>query len=450
MSGRRPSGARVYVEPEKDKIHVLSQRMPSSPKEIARRPGGGGGGRPKGLTINTATPSSTAGGAQNTGTNTWQPVSPTTRTALLRELDAGSPYARRIRKTDPRQTILRRMTYLNLFLGAVMLILYGAGPAYPGHQGTLAWMLAGGGGGGVRSRDLANSPIYADSCATSEMAEANRSILHSALIVGLVIWVLQPVAAFSIRGKTVGHGGALCTLLSSSVSAITCAFAFLVVLLDMEYITDCCTDLQLYCELTDLCTDIVDTCCAGPNVVEYCGDPRYRYAGAIMIFIVFVTTFTQVIMALTIGCRCWLDADPEKQELMMVVASSPRGTHAAHTPPPYTPSDSPMQGERLQKTPGTSSPFSSKLGGKPSSPTTPARAPPPVPQWSRLEAVTGPGVASTVSLQSSVGTDVHSSGIEGGIPQIGGAEGGGMVASATQAPVEKRRRGSVYNAMGPL
>jgi hypothetical protein len=63
--------------------------------------------------------------------------------------------------------------------------------------------------------------------------------------------------------------------------------------------------------------------------VDYCHDPKYQYAGAGMIFIVFVSTFAQSIMSCTIGCKCWRDADPEKQALMMVVNSpgfSPRNS----------------------------------------------------------------------------------------------------------------------------
>jgi hypothetical protein len=63
--------------------------------------------------------------------------------------------------------------------------------------------------------------------------------------------------------------------------------------------------------------------------VDYCDDPKYQYAGAGMIFIVFISTFAQSIMSCTIGCKCWRDADPEKQALMMVVNSpnfSPRNS----------------------------------------------------------------------------------------------------------------------------
>jgi hypothetical protein len=63
--------------------------------------------------------------------------------------------------------------------------------------------------------------------------------------------------------------------------------------------------------------------------VDYCADPKYQYAGAGMIFIVFISTFAQSIMSCTIGCKCWRDADPEKQALMMVVNSpnfSPRNS----------------------------------------------------------------------------------------------------------------------------
>ncbi|KAG5192335.1 hypothetical protein JKP88DRAFT_250874 [Tribonema minus] len=329
---------------------------------------------------------------------------------------------RRRRRRDLRQVILLRMTYVNLALGVVMVVLYALGPSYPGHFGAL-------------TQARADSVIYGDTCASGEVADANDSILHSALIAGVVIWMLQPVAAWAIH-KQVGQRGAHCTLLSSCVCAVTCACAFLVILLDMEYVADCCAQLQNECERSDLCTELIDTCCIGASVNEcersglctelidsccsgksvvsssqylmiefilksvvsalhdeyynrrmyesdenhdsdsrsrcathcernrlyrqlmtscmelvdmcgdehkhgliassllslrcldqqqesYCEDPKYRYAGASMIFVVFISTFAQAMMACTIGCKCWLDADPEKQALMMVVSSSP-------------------------------------------------------------------------------------------------------------------------------
>lgn len=45
-----------------------------------------------------------------------------------------------------------------------------------------------------------------------------------------------------------------------------------------------------------------------------------------MIFLVFVSTMSMVIMASTITCRCWLDSDPEKQAMLMVLTGSPYGS----------------------------------------------------------------------------------------------------------------------------
>lgn len=56
--------------------------------------------------------------------------------------------------------------------------------------------------------------------------------------------------------------------------------------------------------------------------------PPYRafsyHVGAVsMIFLVFVSTSAMMIMACTMTCRCWLDSDPEKQAMMMVLTGSP-------------------------------------------------------------------------------------------------------------------------------
>lgn len=42
-----------------------------------------------------------------------------------------------------------------------------------------------------------------------------------------------------------------------------------------------------------------------------------------MIFVVFVCTSAMLVMSVTITCRCWVDSDPEKQALMMVLATTP-------------------------------------------------------------------------------------------------------------------------------
>jgi hypothetical protein len=52
------------------------------------------------------------------------------------------------------------------------------------------------------------------------------------------------------------------------LSAVTCACAFLIVLIDMAYVTDCCTELQNNCEKSDLCTTLVDNCCYSTEVVS--------------------------------------------------------------------------------------------------------------------------------------------------------------------------------------
>lgn len=48
----------------------------------------------------------------------------------------GTPFYPGQDKRDSRRTILLNLTYLNLFLAFVLLILGAAGPAYPGHSGT--------------------------------------------------------------------------------------------------------------------------------------------------------------------------------------------------------------------------------------------------------------------------------------------------------------------------
>lgn len=49
----------------------------------------------------------------------------------------------------------------------------------------------------------------------------------------------------------------------------------------------------------------------------------YHIGAVSMIFLVFVSTMSMVIMASTITCRCWLDSDPEKQAMLMVLTGSP-------------------------------------------------------------------------------------------------------------------------------
>jgi hypothetical protein len=106
----------------------------------------------------------------------------------------GSPKFRRNKK-DPRQKILLRMTYLNLALGVVMIVLYVGGPSYPGHFGTVDDKYNAQTVRHLLARSLqAASLIYQDSCPSTGVREANNSILHSALITGAVIWLLQPVS----------------------------------------------------------------------------------------------------------------------------------------------------------------------------------------------------------------------------------------------------------------
>lgn len=42
-----------------------------------------------------------------------------------------------------------------------------------------------------------------------------------------------------------------------------------------------------------------------------------------MIFMMFVSTSAIMVMSFTMTCRCWIDSDPEKQALMMVLTGSP-------------------------------------------------------------------------------------------------------------------------------
>lgn len=48
-------------------------------------------------------------------------------------------------------------------------------------------------------------------------------------------------------------------------------------------------------------------------------------------FLVFVSTSSMVIMASTITCRCWVDSDPEKQAMLMVLTGSPYGSPRVST-----------------------------------------------------------------------------------------------------------------------
>lgn len=41
-----------------------------------------------------------------------------------------------------------------------------------------------------------------------------------------------------------------------------------------------------------------------------------------MTFVVFVSTSAMTTMACTMTCRCWLDADPEKRAMMMVLGGA--------------------------------------------------------------------------------------------------------------------------------
>lgn len=42
-----------------------------------------------------------------------------------------------------------------------------------------------------------------------------------------------------------------------------------------------------------------------------------------MIFLVFMSTSAMLVMSGTMACRCWLDSDPDRQALMMVLAGTP-------------------------------------------------------------------------------------------------------------------------------
>lgn len=71
-----------------------------------------------------------------------------------------------------------------------------------------------------------------------------------------------------------------------------------------------------------------------PHAYQYCPrspPPTYvcacfwsYHVGAVsMIFLVFVSTSAMLVMSGTMACRCWLESDPEKQALMMVLAGTP-------------------------------------------------------------------------------------------------------------------------------
>lgn len=48
----------------------------------------------------------------------------------------GSPRFSSRRRRDTRRAILLKLTFLNLFLALILIIVGGAGPQYPGHSGT--------------------------------------------------------------------------------------------------------------------------------------------------------------------------------------------------------------------------------------------------------------------------------------------------------------------------
>ncbi len=77
------------------------------------------------------------------------------------------------------------------------------------------------------------------------------------------------------------------------------------------------------CEQSNMCTPIVRTCCFGTEVESYCGNQTYQYLALITTVIVTIFCQAQAVMSCTAGCRCWLDSDPEKNELIMWV-STPR------------------------------------------------------------------------------------------------------------------------------
>lgn len=46
-----------------------------------------------------------------------------------------------------------------------------------------------------------DSLLYEENCPTDEVDIANASILHSAVVVGLVIWMTQPCSAYTISDE---------------------------------------------------------------------------------------------------------------------------------------------------------------------------------------------------------------------------------------------------------
>eukprot|EP00904_Undaria_pinnatifida_P007066 jgi/Undpi1/348/HiC_scaffold_1.g00344.m1 len=286
----------------------------------------------------------------------WQPLSPRSADRLLGNKSGaaggeagggglmspgGSPLYPSPDKKDSRRTILLNLTYLNLFLALVLLILGAAGPAYPGHSGTTDNSYNDGNNRRLTTQD---SPLYQTNCPTGEVDSANASILHSALIIGLVIWFTQPFFARRIY-KHVDRRGAAETLLTSVVGAFTCLGAFAVVMVDINYIAGCCSLLEDNCEVSNLCTQFVDDCCISDDVEEYCDNPSYHVAAVSMIFLVFVSNSAMMIMACTMTCRCWLDSDPEKKAMMMIITGSPRGQTPSPASPMFSPRANVLAGE---------------------------------------------------------------------------------------------------------
>ncbi|CAN0347722.1 unnamed protein product [Ascophyllum nodosum] len=232
---------------------------------------------------------------------------------------------------DTRRRILLNMTYTNLFLACVLIILGGVGPRYPGHSGTTNNAHSNGINRGLTTQD---SPLYLANCPTDEVDSANASVLHSALIVGLIVWLTQPCSALRIS-KELDRIGSASTLLTSVVCALTCLGAFAVVMVDINYIGGCCSLLEDNCEVSNLCTPFVSDCCIGDDVKDYCGNPSYHVGAVAMIFLVFASTSAMMIMSCTMACQCWLGSDPDRQAMMMVLA---RGQSRL---PPISPKFSP-------------------------------------------------------------------------------------------------------------
>ncbi|CAM9341101.1 unnamed protein product, partial [Ectocarpus sp. 4 AP-2014] len=306
----------------------------------------------------------------------WRQLSPTTADRLLAEnggipgdtgifgetayTPGGSPRFSSKGKKDSRRKLLLNLTYVNLFLALVLIIVGSAGPQYPGHSGTTnnpvsTWA--------DRRLTTHVSPLYQADCPTEEVDGANASILRSALTVGLVILFTQPFSARHIA-KQVDRGGATATLLTSVVSALTCLGSFAVVMVDINYIAGCCSLLEDNCEVSNLCTQFVDDCCISDAVQDYCGNPSYHVGAVSMMFLVFVTTSSMVIMASTITCRCWVDSDPEKQAMLMVLTGSPYGSPRGQPESPkFSPRNTVLSAQR----------FGDTSGGRPANGGTPTR-----------------------------------------------------------------------------